>query len=385
MAEPVHPGSAPEVARLFLRLGLTAFGGPAAHVALMYDQVVRRRSWLTEAEFADLLGASNLIPGPTSTELALHVGYRRAGWPGYLAAAVAWILPAVVVSLILAVAYVAAGTLPESAVILASVAPVVVAIVAQAAVLLGRSIMTGATAAAIGVTATIASLAGVSEIAILATGAVAGLVTGSIRRRPFGDRLAIVLAAPFGLPTMLAGVLVAGAAGVGGVFLAFLKIGALLFGSGYVLVAFLRSDLVLGAGWITERQLLDAVAVGQVTPGPVSSTATFVGYLVAGLPGAVAATLGIFLPGAVFVALSIPVLPRLRRSPIARAALDGVNAAALGLLVAVTVGLARGALVDAISILIAVVAAGLLLGSRLAPGWLVLAAAAIGIARAAMA
>jgi chromate transporter len=298
---------------------------------------------------------------------------------------VAWILPAVVVSLILAVAYVAAGTLPESAVILASVAPVVVAIVAQAAVLLGRSIMTGATAAAIGVTATIASLAGVSEIAILATGAVAGLVTGSIRRRPFGDRLAIVLAAPFGLPTMLAGVLVAGAAGVGGVFLAFLKIGALLFGSGYVLVAFLRSDLVLGAGWITERQLLDAVAVGQVTPGPVSSTATFVGYLVAGLPGAAAATLGIFLPGAVFVALSIPVLPRLRRSPIARAALDGVNAAALGLLVAVTVGLARGALVDAISILIAVVAAGLLLGSRLAPGWLVLAAAAIGIARAAMA
>jgi chromate transporter len=295
----------------------------------------------------------------------------------------AWILPAVVVSLALGVMYVTAGSIPESAVILASVAPIVVAIVAHAAVLLGRSIVNGWVAVAIALAATVSSLAGVTEIAILGAGAIVGLTTvGGLRRGHGSPVEALATPAAIELPAALAGAVAAGVASVGGVFLAFLKIGALLFGSGYVLVAFLRSDLVLGAGWITERQLLDAVAIGQVTPGPVSSTATFLGYLVAGVPGAVAATLGIFLPGALFVAASIPILPRLANSPIARAALDGVNAAALGLLVAVTAGLARGALVDGVSVGLAAVAAILLLVWRVAPGWLVLGAAAIGVVRA---
>jgi chromate transporter len=384
-----------EVAALFLRLGLTAFGGPAAHIALLHEEVVRRRGWLSGEEFADLLGASNLIPGPTSTELALHVGHRRAGRIGFLVTAAAWITPAVVVSLLLAVAYGSFGTLPESAVILATVSPVVVAIVAQAAVLLGRSIVRNPIAAIVGVVATTASLAGTSEVAILALGALAGLLSARIRMDEGLAGLGLVglpagiggaaataaggLATGVGLTT---GVLSAAAPPLGAVLLTFLKIGALLFGSGYVLVAFLRSDLVVDAGWITERQLLDAVAVGQLTPGPVSSTATFVGYLVAGLPGALVATLGIFLPGALLVAMSIPILPRLRTSRTARAALDGVNAAALGLLVAVTLGLARGALVDPVSIGLAVAAGAALLWGRISSGWLVLAGAAVGGLRA---
>jgi chromate transporter len=330
---------------------------------------------MSSAEFADLLGAANLIPGPTSTELALHVGHRRAGPVGFVVTAVAWILPAVIVSLLLAVAYVSVGALPESAVILASVAPVVVAIVAQAAVILGRAIVKHALAAVIAAAATLASVAGVSEVAILAAGAIVGLARQRLVPTVAGVG---VLGGPLGLAALA----VAGAPSVGGLFLAFLKIGALLFGSGYVLVAFLRSDLVLGAGWLTERQLLDAVAVGQLTPGPVSSTATFVGYLLAGIPGAIAATLGIFLPGALFVAISIRLLPRIRASRTARAALDGINAAALGLLVAVTVGLARGALLDPVAIGIAVVAVGVLVTTRVSPGWLVLAGAGIGILRA---
>jgi chromate transporter len=367
-----------EVARLFLRLGLTAFGGPAAHIALIHDEVVRRRGWLTDAEFADLLGASNLIPGPTSTELALHVGHRRAGWAGFAAVAVTWIVPAVVISTALAVAYIAVGSLPETAVILASIAPVVVAIVGQAAIVLGRAIVRGALSATIAAGAVIASLAGASEIAILATGAVVGLVVGrSLHRGSLFGAAALI-----GLPGASLGAAATVLPSVAAIFLAFFKVGALLFGSGYVLVAFLRSDLVVGAGWITEQQLLDAVAVGQITPGPVSSTATFVGYLLAGAPGAIAATLGIFLPGALLVALSIPILPRLAASETARHALDGVNAAALGLLVAVTAGLAGGALVDVTSIAIAIGAALVLLASRTSPGWLVLAAAGVGLVRA---
>jgi chromate transporter len=374
-----------DVAALFLRLGLTAFGGPAAHIALLHDEVVRRRGWLSGEEFADLLGASNLIPGPTSTELALHVGYRRAGRVGFLVTAIAWITPAVVVSLLLAIAYVSAGTLPETALILATVAPVVVAIVAHAAVLLGRAIIRGPRSALIAFVATAASLAGVSEVAILGVAALVGLLSGrlAVRNGLAGIGLIGGPSAIGGLAASVVGGLGAAAApSLGAVLLAFLKIGALLFGSGYVLVAFLRSDLVLGAGWITERQLLDAVAVGQLTPGPVSSTATFVGYLVAGIPGALVATLGIFLPGALLAAITIPMLPRLRASTTTRLALDGVNAAALGLLVAVTAGLTHGAFVDPVSVAIGLLAGVALLVTRISPGVLVLGAAGVGVVRA---
>jgi chromate transporter len=378
VADPPGRGGAGDVGRLFLRLGLTAFGGPAAHIGIIHHEVVRRRHWMTDAEFADLLGASNLIPGPTSTELALHVGHRRAGWPGFVVVAVAWILPAVVVSLALAIAYVSAGTLPQTAVILASVAPVVVAIVAHAAIVLGRTVLRTPVAVLTAIAAAAASLAGASEGVILALGAALGLVGG--RHRDWPALLAGVGAT--GLPTVVAGVAAGVLPSVGAVFLAFAKIGALLFGSGYVLIAFLRSDLVAGMGWITEQQLFDAVAVGQVTPGPVSSTATFIGYLVAGVPGAIAATLGIFLPGALLVAISIPILPRIATSRTARVALDGVNAAALGLLLAVTVGLGHAALVDPVSVAVAVLAGGVLLAARVSPAVLVLAAAGIGIVRA---
>ena len=377
MAEPVeHSPRTPlsDVARVFLRLGVVSFGGPAAHVALMEEEIVRRRRWLTHESFLDLLGAANLIPGPNSTELAIHVGYARAGWPGLLVAGACFIVPAAVIVTALAWSYVSYGSLPAIAGVLAGVKPVVIAIVAQAIWNLGRRVLSSRIALSLGIACAIAAALGVNELALLGAAGVAMWVLQASRSSRDGGRghAMGVLALP-----MLAAA--PSAFTLGGLFLVFLKIGSVLFGSGYVLLAFLRADLVVRLGWITERQLLDAVAVGQVTPGPVFTTATFIGSLLGGPVGAAVATAGIFLPAFVFVAASGPLLPLVRRSAGARAALDGVNVASLALMAAVTVQLARSALAGPMGPVLAVASAVALMRFRVSAAWLVLAGALLGL------
>jgi chromate transporter len=379
MAEPVEraPRTALwEVARVFLRLGVVSFGGPAAHVALMEEEIVRRRRWLTRESFLDLLGAANLIPGPNSTELAIHIGFARAGWPGLLVAGTCFIVPAAVIVAVLAWGYVRYGSLPAIAGILAGVKPVVIAIVVQAIWNLGRGVLSSRAALALGIACAIAAALGVHELALLATAGVAMWAVVTWRRSNDGGPRALGAMVLSALPAV-------GSAPVafrlGGLFLVFVKIGSVLFGSGYVLLAFLRADFVVRLGWLTERQLLDAVAVGQVTPGPVFTTATFVGYLLGGAAGAAVATIGIFLPAFVFVAASGPLLPMVRRSAAARAALDGVNVASLALMAAVTIQLARTALAGPIGIALAVASAVALMRLRVSAAWLVLAGALVGL------
>ena len=390
---PTPPGALREIAWLFLRLGATAFGGPAAHVAMMEDEVVRRRRWVTRERFLDYLGAVNLIPGPNSTELAIHLGHLRGGWPGLLVAGACFILPASLIVLACAWAYVAFGSLPAAEGVLYGVKPVVIAVVAQALWGLGRSAIRGTWLAMVATGAAWAVSAGAHELIVLAVAGLAG--AAAVVKPPAGRRAvvaaasasatagpgsaSVTTAAAFGAAgaAALPG---AAAAGVWPLFLVFAKIGSVLFGSGYVLLAFLRSELVVRLGWITEAQLLDATAIGQVTPGPVFTTATFVGYLVAGPAGAVAATVGIFLPAFVFVALSGPLVPRIRNSPVAGAVLDGVNAASLALMAVVSLRLARAAVVDGVTLALAAVALVALVRYRVNSAWLVLAGAAIGLA-----
>lgn len=368
-----------EIALLFLRLGTTAFGGPAAHIALMEDEVVRRRRWLARDEFLDLLGATNLIPGPNSTEMAIHVGRRRAGAAGLVVAGVCFILPAALITLAAAWAYVRFGTLPQATAVLYGIKPVVIAIVVQALWGLARTAVKTPLLAAVAAGATAVAFLGGNEIALLVgTGiAVVLLQRGASRSVAIGT----VLGAP--VPKLAAAVAATtggAAVGLASLFLFFVKVGAVLFGSGYVLLAFLRADLVDRWHWLGEGQLLDAVAVGQMTPGPVFTTATFIGYVLGGLPGATLATLGIFLPAFVFVAATGPLVPWLRRSPTASAFLDGVNVASLALLVAVTWSLGRAALVDGPTGALAVVAGLLLLGTRVNSAWLVVGGALAGLA-----
>ena len=351
----------------------------------MRDELVRRRSWLTDGEFLDLLGASNLIPGPTSTELALHLGHRRAGAAGFLVAGLAFIGPAVAIVAAFAWAYVEFGAQPAALALLAGVGPAVVAIVAHAAFGLARSAVRDPLAGAVAVGAVVAVVAGVAEIVVLLGAGVVALAVRRARHLVGGAAGCAVAGQAIGGATASAGA----ASAVAGVvvaatplalFAVLAKIGAILFGSGYLLVALLRSELVEGLGWITERQLLDAVAVGQLTPGPVTTAATFVGWLVGGPVGAAAATLGIFLPAFVAVALSIPILPRLRRSPAARAFLDGVNAAAVALIGLVALQLGRAAIVDLPTAAIALGALAVLATGRVGSGWIVLGGGALGVA-----
>ncbi|MBL8143807.1 MAG: chromate efflux transporter [Acidobacteria bacterium] len=377
-------GSKPltELALLFLKLGATAFGGPAAHVALMEDEVVRRRSWLTRQQFLDYVGATNLIPGPNSTELAIHIGHARAGWPGLLVAGVAFIVPATLLVGLAAWAYVTYGALPAVSGVLYGVKPVVIAVVVQALWGLGQSAVRSAWLAVLGGLAVCAVAAGVDELIVLAA---AGLASGLAGRwlAPRAAAAAVAAASGAALP---AGAMAASAAtgvaavsvGLWPLFLVFAKIGSVLFGSGYVLLAFLRSDLVERLGWLTEAQLLDAVAVGQVTPGPVFTTATFVGYLLGGPVAAVVATVGIFLPAFVFVALSGPLVPRLRRSRVAGAVLDGVNVASLALMAVVAWDLGRAALVDLPTVAVAIGAGVALVRYRVNSTWLVVGGALVG-------
>ena len=355
----MHPGLS-EIAILFLKLGTVGFGGPAAHIALMEAEVVRRRRWLTHEEFLDLVGATNLIPGPNSTEMAIHVGYRKAGFPGLIVAGVCFIIPAAVIVAAIAWAYVRYGTLPQLDFVLRGVKPVIIVVVLQAIWALSRTAIKTTPLAAIAMGSVILITTGVHELLVLLLAGISAVVAGRIRPASAG-LLSVEL-----LP----------------IFLFFLKVGSVLFGSGYVLLAFLRSDLVERWQWLSSGQLLDAVTVGQVTPGPVFTTATFIGYLLAGFPGAVVATIGIFLPAFVFVALSGSLVPRIRKSRLASAALDGVNAGSLALMAVVTGQLATTAIVDIPTALLAATAAVAIFVFRLNSVWMVAGAALAGIVAA---
>jgi chromate transporter len=372
---PSPPTRRLELAALFLRLGLTAFGGPAAHIAMMHDEVVKRRKWIDDQEFLDLVGATNLIPGPNSTEMAIHIGYRRAGWAGLIVAGVCFILPALLIVMALAWVYVQYGSTVEAGRLLYGVKPVVIAVIAQALWELGKKAVKGPLTALTVAGALALYFAGANEIGLLFLGGLLVMIVQNLRRirrsgavGVFGPAAALVtpalLAAPFSLPLL---------------FFTFLKIGAVLYGSGYVLLAFLRADFVVRLGWLTDPQLIDAVAVGQVTPGPVFTTATFIGYVLGGAPGALLATLGIFLPAFVFVAVSSPFIPRLRGSPWAGSLLDGVNAASLGLMGAVAIQLGRASLVDPLSLIVAGAALVLLIRFKVNSTWLVLGGAGVGL------
>jgi chromate transporter len=375
---PAERGSLAEVAFVFLRLGLTAFGGPAAHIALMEDEFVRRRRWLTRDRFLDLLGAVQLIPGPNSTELTIHLGYLRAGWPGLIVAGTCFILPAALLVAALAWTYQTYGSLPVATGLLSTIKPVVVVVVGQALLRFARTAVRTPFLGAVVVAAIVAAALGAHELAVLG-GAGLGTALGrgyARHRRP--PAALLLAAAPSAAPAVAAPI------GLWPLFLVFLKVGAILYGSGYVLLAFLRADLVERYHLLTEDQLLDAVAVGQVTPGPVFTTATFIGYILGGPAGAVVATVGIFLPGFVFVALSGPIVPRLRRHRAAGDFLDGVNAASLALMAVVTWDLGKAALVDGTTWVLAAVSAALLLRWRVNSAWLILGAALLGVALAAL-
>lgn len=373
-----------ELAGLFFRLGCTAFGGPAAHIAMMEDEVVRRRHWLTREEFLDLLGAANLIPGPNSTELAIHIGHRRAGWAGLLVAGGCFIFPAVLIVALLSWAYLRFGRLPQAEGVLYGVKPVVLAVVLQALWRLAGSALKTRLLMWTGAAAVLAGFIGVNELAILAgAGIFQAVHRYFISRKSAGTQRFSFSFFP-GLPSTAAMTTLGGAAaavpfGLSPMFLIFLKIGSVLFGSGYVLLAFLRADLVERLHWLTEAQLLDAIAVGQITPGPVFTTATFIGYILSGIPGAAVATAGIFLPAFFFVAVSGPLVPLVRRSAMAGAFLDGVNTASLALMAVVMVQLAGAAFADVITIVLGVTAAILLLRFNVNSVWLVLGGMIVGI------
>jgi chromate transporter len=350
-----------ELARVFARLGATSFGGPAAHIALMEEEIVNRRGWLPRERFLDLLGAANLIPGPNSSELAMHVGWQRAGMPGLLISGVAFIGPAVMITSVFAWSYVAYGALPALAAPLGGVRAVLIAVIVGAVWRLGRTAIHSRTLAVEGLLVLTAAILGGNELFLLLS---AGVLGACWREGvPGFERPGMIPAVE---PTLLA------------LLLYFLKIGSILYGSGYVLIAFLEGGLVDRLHWLTRTELLDAVAAGQLTPGPVLSTATFIGYLVLGWPGAVLATVGIFLPSFGLVALTSPLVGRLRKTPWAAALLDSVNVAALALIIAVAVRLAREALPGVWAWAMAFVAFGVLSRWSVNPAWIVLAGALIG-------
>jgi chromate transporter len=366
-----------ELALVFLKLGTTAFGGPAAHIAMMEEEFVRRRGWLTQQEFLDRLGAANLIPGPSSTEMAIHVGLAKRGWRGFLVAGCCFIIPAALLVGFIAAAYVRFGSMPRVGGILYAVKPVVIAVVAQAFWNLAKPAVKNTWLGIIGALSAAAYIFHAHELLILL---LAGIAATIPLWRNLGRR-ASVFSFSFPLASLGMNLALPNNAlpfSLWRLFLTFAKIGSVLFGSGYVLLAFLRSDFVDRLHWLTEKQLLDSVAVGQVTPGPVFTTATFIGYLVGGVPGAVVATLAIFLPAFVFVAASGPLISRIRKSPVASRFLDGVIVGSLALMGVVAWQLGRAAIVDVTTIIIALVSAALLFRFRINSAWLVLAAGLIG-------
>ena len=375
-----------ELAVLFVRLGFTAFGGPAAHIALFEDEVVRRRRWLTHEQFLDLLGITNLIPGPNSTEMVIHIGHERAGVAGMVVAGVAFILPASCIVGVCAWLYVRYGALPQAEGILYGVKPVVIAIIAQALEALCRKAARTRLLMVLGVLGAVAVFLGLGELETLVLAGTAMAFISAARtgiRQHWAGLTVLVAVAGLTLAAILFGPSWQSAGAKpfspASLFLFFLKVGSVLYGSGYVLLAFIESDLVDRWQWITQAQLLDAVAIGQVTPGPLFTTATFIGFLLAGVTGAAVATLGIFLPSFLFVGAIGFLLPRMRKSVWAGAFLDGVNAASLALMAVVTLQLGVGTFRDPVSVFLAAASAFLLYRFKVNSTWLILGGAVIGL------
>lgn len=369
-----------EIAWLFLKLGTISFGGPAAHIALMDQEVVRKRGWLDRDHFLSLLAATNLVPGPNATEMAIHIGYVHAGWPGLIAGGVSFILPAFLICLGIGWFYLEFGSIPEIASIFYGINPVVIAIILVATYRLGKSAIKSWWEILLGVSALMAALIGMDEALILLAAGVAGILVHFIPKWISHKQLPVELFLPFvsfarhfselwsGLDDRLVQL---------GLF--FLKVGSLLFGSGMVLFAFIQKDVVSGYGWLTQQQLIDAIAVGQMTPGPVSSSATFIGYLVSGWQGAIVATIAMFLPSFIIVAATGPLIPRLRRSPLAQAFLRGVNVAVVALILSVSLALFKSAFIDPWTVIIGVAGLFALLFLRIDTFWLIVVGAVLGL------
>ncbi|MBC1224212.1 chromate efflux transporter [Nostoc sp. UCD121] len=391
------PSRLGELAKLFFKLGVIGFGGPVAHIAMIEDEVVKRRQWLTREHFLDLLGATNLIPGPNSTEMAIHIGYIYAGWLGLIVSGVCFVLPAVLITGGFAWVYVAYGTLPQVAPLLYGIKPAVLAIIINALWGLAKKAVKTRQLLVIALAvALITLLFKLNEVIALLVGGLLGMVwlhSGDKNDKP-GDKANFLIASLTTGATLKASTVVAASVATAstatnvslwqlGWF--FLKVGSVLFGGGYLLVAFLQGGLVQEYGWLTQQQLLDAIAIGQFTPGPVLSTATFIGYIIAGIPGAIVATIGIFLPSFVFVAALNPLIPRLRASSWSRAFLDAVNVSAVALMVVTTLQLGAATLtlpqapfVDFLGLAIAIVSAILAIHFRINAAWLVFGSAFIG-------
>lgn len=368
-----------EIALVFLKLGTTAFGGPAAHIAMMEDEFVRKRQWITQPEFLDRLAAASLIPGPSSTEVAIFIGQAEGGWAGLVVGGCCFIIPSAVLVTLIAALYARFGSLPKFAGILYGIKPAVIAIILQALGSLSRTAIKTKSLAMIGLIAVVLNALGISPLFVLAVAGIAAFGVAWLRKQEAVARLAIPRF-PQSSTLLLGTSVVAVTAPISllRLFLSFLKIGAVVFGSGYVLLAFLRAEFIDHLHWLTERQLIDAVAVGQFTPGPVFTTATFIGYLVAGIPGAVLATMGIFLPGFVLVAASGPLIPKLRQSALASAILDGVVVGSLALMGVVAWQLGRASVNDWISLGILVVSGAVLIRFRVNSAWLIVGAGLIG-------
>jgi chromate transporter len=376
IAPSMSRGNVREVASFFLKLGFLAFGGVAGHIAMMRRELVDRRKWISEQDFLDLFGIMNLIPGPSSTEMVIALGYWRAGWPALILAGALFILPAMLMVLGLSWAYVRYGMLPAAQWILYGINPMVIAIIADALLSLGRTALKTAWLALMAFASLALYFRGVSIVAILAGAAVLTAIVGYSKTKDQRRALGIFPVASAGAGTAVTTVEVAAASAIPfsmtRLFLTFLKIGAVTYGSGYVLLAFLRADFVAHLHWLTDKQLLDAIAVGQVTPGPVFTSATFVGYLTGGLKGALLATLGMFLPSFIFIAIVFPFVPKLKGSAGARIFLDGINAVTVGLMAAVSWQLARGAILDAFTAVEAIVGLLILRRFQINSAWLVL-------------
>jgi chromate transporter len=367
------------LAGLFAKLGLIGFGGPAAHIAMMEDEVVKRRQWMTHEHFLDLLGVTNLIPGPNSTEMAIHIGLVRAGWQGLIVAGVCFIAPAIAITLVFAYLYVAYGSLPQLAPIVAGIRPAMIAVIVGAVYRLGKPIIRKDKAPIlIGFIVATLAVVRINEIALLFSGGVVAVAWANRHRLKSAATvfLTMCLLAPLTIPVPQT-IVPPNGISLAGLGLFFLKIGSILYGSGYVLVAFLQGGLVEARHWLTQTQLLDAIAIGQFTPGPVLSTATFIGYVLLGIPGATVATVGIFLPSFVFVLIVSPFISKIHNIPTARAFLDGVNASALGLMLAVCIILGISTLTNPLMWLIFLGAAGSVLIWNLHPAWLVAGSALI--------
>lgn len=369
----------PELAKMFLKLGTIAFGGPAAHIAMLEDEVIVRRKWMSRDHFMDLIGATNLIPGPNSTEMTMHIGYECRKWPGVFVAGACFIFPAFIITAVLAALYVEFGSLPAIEPILVGIKPAVLAIILGALWRLGKAALKSWHLVPVGIAAATALLLGINEITTLLVGGMAGALWLRWMRDPgagLGSFLLPFLAVFAGSATVLQN-----ASDhiplwkIGGFFL---KVGAILYGSGYVLFAFIEGDLVNDYGWLTSQQLLDAIAVGQFTPGPILTTATFIGYILGGIPGAIVATVGIFLPAFIFVGILNPLVPKLRSSLWAGAFLDAVNVCAVALMLVVTLRLGQAAVTDTTTIIVFVLAAVAALRFKVNSAYVVLGGALLG-------